>query len=157
MTRPLPPLGRLAYRMNVAEPSREQAAEIVTFGHALQFAFPIEDITAPNTMAASALEVFDQEPTSSLSDIASMDEDEIKQEIANWKFNGDRPSIKWRARLSQAVKPHGLPLAWLGVLKIHNTLSSTFVTTHSRLLEPSRPPPCLLQPARSSLRRTLMR
>ena len=33
-----------------------------------------------------------------------MDEDEIKQEIANWKFNGERPSIKWRARLSQAVK-----------------------------------------------------
>ena len=82
------------------EPTREQAAEIVTFGHALQFAgFPVEDITAPNTLAASALALFDQEATSPLSDVASMDEAEIKDDIANWRFNGERPSIKWRVRL----------------------------------------------------------
>ena len=90
---------------NITEPTREQAAAIRTFGHALQFAgFPAEEITLPDTLAASALELFDQEPMSSLVDIASMEESEIKEEIAGWKFNGERPSIKWRARLSQAVK-----------------------------------------------------
>ena len=93
--------------INVSEPTVEEACNIRTVGEAMKWAgFPASEVDDPagNSPSASFLQLFGQQPQSTLRIIAAMDPTDVTTELETWKIGEARPPIAVRTAAKLAIK-----------------------------------------------------